>query len=145
MITIASENAELTLAPKNGGCVSAFRWRGQDILRPFDPAVGPNASATDYAAFPLFPFSGRIANGRFSFGGKAYHLPPNFPPEPHAIHGQGWQSEWDVTDHGENHEHYQQHRILNNENITIQHRSYEITPHSWPSENGLRQNRSSEQ
>jgi len=97
MITLNSRPAELTLAPENGGCVSAFRWNGVDILRPYNVSKGPDAAATEYAAFPLFPFSGRIANGRFSFRGHNYQLPTNFPPEPHAIHGQGWQSEWAVS------------------------------------------------
>ena len=97
MLTLKKGQAELVLAPENGGSVSAFRCNGMDILRPFDPAKGMNAPATEYAAFPLFPFSGRIAHGRFSFDGNEYQLPQNFPPEPHAIHGQGWQSKWEIA------------------------------------------------
>lgn len=95
---MTSEKAELLLAPQNGGCVSAFRWQGHDVLRPLDPAKGSTAPATDYAAFPLFPFSGRIANGQFSFDNTEYTLPPNFPPEPHAIHGNGWQTSWEILE-----------------------------------------------
>ena len=98
MTTIQSARGELGITPERGGCVSAFRWDGVDILRPFDAAHGANAPATAYAAFPLVPFSGRIANGVFSFEGKDYAIPANFPPESHAIHGQGWQSEWNIAD-----------------------------------------------
>ena len=35
----------------------------------------------------LFPFPNRIANGRYTFKGKAYQLPINFSSEGHAIHG----------------------------------------------------------
>jgi len=98
MVTLKSGSGELVLAPEHGGCVSAFRWEGIDILRQFDPLKGKATAATNYAAFPLFPFSGRIANGRFSFQGTRFELPPNFPPEPHAIHGQGWQAAWKVVE-----------------------------------------------
>lgn len=97
MTSISNEYGQLVLAPEAGGSVVAFKWDGVDVLRPFDPAKGAGAPATDYAAFPLFPFSGRIANGVFAFEGKDYAVPPNFPPEPHAIHGQGWQTAWDIT------------------------------------------------
>ena len=40
------------------------------------------------------PFSNRIADARFRFEGRVYELPRNFLPEPHAIHGQGWQHPW---------------------------------------------------
>jgi aldose 1-epimerase len=52
-------------------------------------------------SFPLVPFSGRIANGRFSFGGKSVRLPPNHPTDPahpHPLHGFGWLDSWDVID-----------------------------------------------
>lgn len=98
MVTMVTADAELVLAPEKGGCVSAFRWKGQDVLRPFDPSKGDHTNPTDYAAFPLFPFSGRIANAQFSFQQGDYALTPNFPPEPHAIHGYGWQSAWEVLE-----------------------------------------------
>jgi aldose 1-epimerase len=50
------------------------------------------------ACFPLVPFSNRVRDGAFTFGGRRVQLSPNFPPEPHAIHGHGWQSSWEITD-----------------------------------------------
>lgn len=98
MILLQTARGEIELAPEQGGCVKAFRWDGLDVLRPLDPASGEDAPPAEYAAFPLFPFSGRIENGVFSFAGESYAIPPNFPPEPHAIHGQGWQSKWKVVE-----------------------------------------------
>lgn len=46
------------------------------------------------SCFPLVPFSNRIRNGKFTFEGRGIELPPNFPPEPHAIHGHGWRATW---------------------------------------------------
>jgi aldose 1-epimerase len=50
------------------------------------------------ACFPLVPFSNRVRDGRFTFEGTSVQLSPNFPPEPHAIHGHGWQREWEVEE-----------------------------------------------
>jgi aldose 1-epimerase len=55
------------------------------------------------SCFPLVPFSNRIRNGRFTFRGRTVTLPPNFPPEPHNIHGQGWRAAWTVVDHADTH------------------------------------------
>ena len=96
MVKLTSPRGELVLAPERGGSVSTFKWDGNDVLRPFIQSPGPTAPATEFAAFPLIPFSGRIADGKFEFDGRSYALPPNFPPEPHAIHGQGWQAPWEV-------------------------------------------------
>ena len=63
-------------------------------MRPWD---GVSEDPRAYASFPLVPFSGRVDHGRFRFEGRSYTLAPNFPPEPHAIHGDGWTSPWRVV------------------------------------------------
>lgn len=93
MITLRCDACELVLSPSAGGTVRALRLDGEDLLRP-SPAGDDDPLAA--AAFPLVPFSGRIDRGRFRFGGKTVTLAPNFPPEPHAIHGRGWQRPWSV-------------------------------------------------
>jgi aldose 1-epimerase len=50
------------------------------------------------ACFPLVPFASRIRASAFDFDGRRVTLPPNNPPEPHAIHGHGWQTPWQVLD-----------------------------------------------
>jgi aldose 1-epimerase len=87
--------AGLALAPALGGAVLGYWWEdgGQhrDWLRlPAAGAVEPY----QLSAFPLVPYSNRIRDGRFSFGGRSVQLPLNRPPEPHAIHGHGWQAAW---------------------------------------------------
>jgi aldose 1-epimerase len=93
MITLSRGDCELVLAPSAGGTVRALRLGGQDLLRPAPPGIDDPLAA---AAFPLVPFSGRIDRGRFRAGGELVTLAPNFPPEAHAIHGQGWQRPWTV-------------------------------------------------
>ncbi len=63
-------------------------------MRPWD---GVSEDPRSFASFPLVPFSGRVDHARFRFGGKTYDLAANFPPEPHAIHGDGWTSPWDLV------------------------------------------------
>jgi aldose 1-epimerase len=46
----------------------------------------------------MLPFSGRIANGQFRVGTETIKLSPNMPPEPHAIHGFGWQTAWGIEE-----------------------------------------------
>ena len=83
----------LVAAPALGGALLACRFKGRPVLREC-LGLSTSSTATDTSAFPMVPFCGRIADGRFAFDGMAYRLEPNFPPEFHAIHGTGWQSEW---------------------------------------------------
>lgn len=47
----------------------------------------------------LFPFPNRIANGRFTWEGREYNLPPR-PGMPHAIHGFALDRPWRIVDRG---------------------------------------------
>ncbi len=44
----------------------------------------------------MVPFCSRISDGQFSYAGQDVSLTPNLPPEPHAIHGHGFQQSWQV-------------------------------------------------
>lgn len=92
MILLRHDGFELGLVPDAGGSVALFRHEETELLR-----TALSRSPTDMSAFPLFPFSGRIGRGRFSWRGREVQLRPNFPPEPHAIHGQSWLAEWDTV------------------------------------------------
>ena len=92
-LVLRSGAAKLVLTPREGGAVRSLTWEGVPILR--TAVEGPDVRSL--AAFPLVPFSGRISEGRFRVNGEAVTLTPNMPPEPHAIHGQGWQRGWEVS------------------------------------------------
>jgi aldose 1-epimerase len=94
-VRLAGGDTELVLLPARGGGIAAFRWRGADIFR---PATG-GALPQDLACFPLVPFSNRIDQGHFVADGRDVRLPANLPGvvQPHAIHGFGWQSAWNVV------------------------------------------------
>ena len=86
----------LTLCPALGGAITAFRRGGLDVMRPAGPAFQGTGEPRAASSFPLVPFSGRVADARFTFRGRTCRLSRNFPPEPHAIHGHGWQNPWRV-------------------------------------------------
>jgi aldose 1-epimerase len=88
---------ELDLYPRIGGAIAGFRHHGWEVLRPAPRAFVSDGDMLVASCFPLVPFSNRIADARFAFQGRVYRLEPNLPPEPHAIHGFGWQSPWAVA------------------------------------------------
>jgi aldose 1-epimerase len=87
----------LDLCPRFGGAIAAFRKGDRALLRPAGETFLRRGDPHLAACFPLVPFSNRVADGRFSFRGRVYELAKNFPPEPHAIHGYGWQNPWAVA------------------------------------------------
>lgn len=96
MIVLNAGDLSLSLCPDVGGTVSALTWKGADLLRAA-PADSDNLNPREMAAFPMVPFVGRIPHGEFSWRGRRVRLPANMSPEPHAIHGFGWQSNWQVS------------------------------------------------
>ncbi|MBO6668088.1 aldose 1-epimerase [Parvibaculum sp.] len=101
MLTLTCGNLEAVLAPEFGGCIARFAIHHengtQELLRPLPQGLS-RPSPLDMACYPLVPFSGRITNGRFKFGGREVRLPPDEICVPHAIHGRGWKVPWRVAD-----------------------------------------------
>lgn len=95
VIQLARGELELVVDAARGGSIMAFRDQGFDLMRPWD---GRTEDPRFFASFPLVPYSGRIDHARFDFDGRPYALAPNFPPEPNAIHGDGWTSPWQVIE-----------------------------------------------
>jgi aldose 1-epimerase len=96
VLALRHDDYELELCPKGGGCITGFRYQGIDIMRPASEAYFQHLEPRQAGSFPLVPYSNRIADGRFTYDGRDYQLPLNMPPEPHAIHGDGWQAPWSV-------------------------------------------------
>ncbi|WP_207459589.1 aldose 1-epimerase [Azospirillum sp. SYSU D00513] len=103
MVTLRSGALECVLNPRCGGSIGRLTWHGPtagggpvELMRPAAEQRMRDGSAHDMACYPLFPFSNRIAEGRFHFAGRDVALPLNQPPCPHAIHGHGWTSAWQV-------------------------------------------------
>lgn len=102
VITLRADRARAGIAPWIGGSIVHYHWIDgacrHDWLRPAAPADLGAGTADRLACFPLVPFSNRIRDGRFAFGGHAVTLPLNHRPQPHALHGHGWQAAWSVVE-----------------------------------------------
>ncbi|MCX5196047.1 aldose 1-epimerase [Streptomyces sp. NBC_00249] len=79
---LSAGGADITIDQKNGCRISSLRVDGTELLR-----QGPH-----YGSFPMVPWCGRTADGRFRDGAHVHQLPLNHPP--HAIHGFGRDAAW---------------------------------------------------
>src|SRR5262245_38808536 len=102
IVTLTAGELSAELWPEVGGSLGAlYRTAGGsrvDWPRPAAPASVAEAGPLAMGSFPLVPYSGRIRDGRFSFGGRNVALPLNFLPERHSIHGHGWKMPWRVSE-----------------------------------------------
>ena len=96
LLELAAADARVVLAPHVGGAIASLAWRGRDVLRPGSADALAASDVRALACYPLVPYSNRIADARFAFGGRTYVLARNFGEHPHAIHGVGWQRAWSV-------------------------------------------------
>jgi aldose 1-epimerase len=86
---------------------NCFEWRlvhrtGTLELLYADPGLftEPDPRPTRSGIPILFPFPNRIRDGRFTWDGKDYHLPPNDPAKKNAIHGFTCRHPWRVIGQG---------------------------------------------
>jgi aldose 1-epimerase len=89
------------LEPRLGGCIAGLWLDGVPVLR--STPASQLASARQAGSYPLVPFSNRIAQASLQWQGTQHPLVLNNAPEPHAIHGVGWQRPWSVLDSDEQH------------------------------------------
>ena len=101
VVTLCADRARVGIAPWIGGSLAHYHWidgaRRYDWLRPAAPADLAAGTANRLACYPLVPYSNRIRDGRFGFGGRAIALQLEQWPRPHALHGHGWLAAWRVA------------------------------------------------
>ena len=102
LLLLRAGKLAVDLAPLAGGSIARFSVDGADILRPMTAADVASGKGNNAAAYPLVPFSNRIANGRFEFDGKPIAVPPNWPGLRHPMHGDGWSARWHVDHANDN-------------------------------------------
>ncbi|HTR85165.1 MAG TPA: aldose 1-epimerase [Reyranella sp.] len=88
LLSLKTGRLAVDLAPQSGGSIARFARDAVDLLR---PGLG-----TQGAAYPLVPFSNRIANGELLFEGGMIRLERNWPNVRHPMHGDGWDRAWQV-------------------------------------------------
>ncbi|MFE7130506.1 aldose 1-epimerase [Streptomyces sp. NPDC057638] len=81
-VRLVAGDVELTVDPHNGCRVTSLAVGGTELLR----------QGERYGCFPMVPWCGRVADGRFLDGATVRQLPLNSPP--HAIHGTGRDTVW---------------------------------------------------
>jgi len=115
-IRLAAGDLTLVLAPPLGGAIAGFAQAGFALMRESAPAAD---WADLLSAYPLVPFSNRIAGGAFTFAGRRHQLKRLPPFAPHAIHGEGWMRPWRVAAAG-----------ADTASLALEHDASE--PGSWP-------------
>ena len=99
ILSLTQGAARCDILPHLGGSIGAWSCGEQQMLREVSAAGLAAHDPYATAGFPLVPFSNRIAEGRFAWNGRPFSLARNFPPEPHAIHGVGFERRWQVLSH----------------------------------------------
>ena len=84
------------IKPEQGGCIAGL-WLGDIAVLRSMPARELD-SVRKAGSYPLVPFSNRMGQARLKWEGTSHPLVQNFAPEPHAIHGIGWQRPWTVLE-----------------------------------------------
>ncbi len=80
-----------------GGSLLDLSHAGEPVLRRATKEALRTLGVRASACYPLVPYANRIAGGRLPAAGRLYTLRANFPPEPHALHGVGWQRSWQIV------------------------------------------------
>lgn len=93
MIELEAGDAWMTVHPDEGGRIGKLEVGRQPLLKA-DVGNGPMT----WGCYPMAPWAGRVRHGSFTFDGVRTQLPLNAAP--HAIHGTGFVSSWEVLDAG---------------------------------------------
>jgi aldose 1-epimerase len=97
-VELRSGDARCILYPAIGGSIAGWNIGDQHMLRWASDEDVAAADPLKMGSFPLVPYSNRIGHGQFDWGGSTIAIAPNFPPEPHAIHGVGWKAAWQISE-----------------------------------------------
>jgi aldose 1-epimerase len=96
ILTLTHGAARCDMLPQVGGSIGSWSVNGQEMLRPASEAGIAARNPYTTAGFPLVPYSNRIGQASFEWRGKLAALARNFLPEPHAIHGVGFERPWQL-------------------------------------------------
>jgi len=95
-VTLRSAELLCEIKPELGGCISGLWLGGIPVLRSTQAA--DLHSVRQSASYPLVPFSNRVGNATLQWQGTDHPLVKNWAPDPHSIHGVGWERPWTVLE-----------------------------------------------
>ncbi|HEX9449330.1 MAG TPA: aldose 1-epimerase [Dongiaceae bacterium] len=97
LIELRTPTARLGLLPELGGALAYYDIRRADDWQPvLRPMLQHSADPFDAAMIVLAPWSNRISGGGFHHAGRFHVLSPNLAGQPHPIHGNAFQSAWQI-------------------------------------------------
>lgn len=96
-IVLAAGAWRAVIDARLGGSLLELTYADLPVLRRTSPEGLTRLGVRAAACYPLVPYANRIAGGRLPAAGGIYSLRANFPPEPHSMHGVGWQRPWQVA------------------------------------------------
>lgn len=82
-----SANASAVFSLSRGGRLASLVVHGHELL-----ITAGDDEAFGWGSFPMVPYAGRVASGRFSVDGVEQSLPITL--DPNAIHGTAWTQQW---------------------------------------------------
>ena len=106
LIELSNAHFRCRIAPDMGGAIYSFDYYANSVTQPLmrDTATTAAQQITDFASWPLVPFSNRIKAGKFAFNGHKYTIPTNYLGDHiHASHGHGWENVWSLARHDTQH------------------------------------------
>jgi aldose 1-epimerase len=95
-IELRAGGARAVIDPMRGGRLASLSIDGRELLL---RAPTPDDVSIRWGCFLMAPWPGRLANGRFDWGGREVQLPRTHGR--HAIHGLGWARPWRVIERSE--------------------------------------------
>ncbi len=90
-LTLTADGATAIVDLTHGGRLASLTVAGHELL--VTKAVEHRADDPfGWGAYPMVPWAGRVADGRFSFHGQEHQLPLNMGD--HSLHGTGFTQPW---------------------------------------------------
>ena len=94
LLKLGNDQVQATVSPEWGGSLMGLRARVGDRWVALMPEAGLPGCDLAAASFVMAPYSNRIAEGRFSFGGVVHQLQNGAN---HAIHGDVRKRRWTLV------------------------------------------------
>jgi len=100
-LTLSNGLLEAEIAPHLGArlCRLKVLQRNIDLVVPLDEWDAPEHGWPKAGAYPLIPYSNRIAGARLTFGGSTYALAPHPLDLPNTLHGHAQRCAWQMHTH----------------------------------------------
>lgn len=91
MLRLSSDELQVEIDVRHGSRISSLKWNGLEFV------VQHRANLMDWGMYAMVPWAGRIRDGLITNSlGEVFRLPTIWDP-PHAEHGLGFYSDWEVT------------------------------------------------